>query len=808
MMRPRSSPAALILAIAGAALAGMACAATSALAVTSVNHNLTVTRAGTGTGTVTSNVGAINCGGNCSDTYADGTAITLVATPAAGSQFAGWLGPCIGTGLCEFTIGGATTVVATFAPPSPEGPTLDIDGTGTKDPTTDGQLVLRYLFGFTGPSLIAGAIGPAATRTTAAQILDYLTNIRPQLDVDGNGQTDALTDGLLVFRYLSGLRGAALTTGAVGPGATRVTPTDIEISIGGIDQPPDPETAAPPTDPTALTSTFAATAFLYTGPNPIQTDVAPGTIQPTRVAVIRGKVLDRAGAALGGARVSILQHPEFGQTFSRADGMYDLVVNGGGKLIVRVQKTGYFEVHRDVQVPWQDYVYAADVALTAPDAAATVVDLTQPVLQLARGSPMTDTAGSRQATLMFPPGTTAQFRMPNGSLAPAPSVLTVRQTEYTVGDSGPQAMPSALPPSSGYTYYLELTADEELAAGAIGVEFNQPVVFYLENFIGFPTGAHAPVGFYDRQAGVWKGEPDGRVVKIIAINGGVADLDTNGDDVIDNGVGTNQSGTDLGITLAERELLASLYAAGQTLWRVETTHFSPGDINWPFGPPPDAVPPNGPRPKNKESNNPPCSCKGCRVHASIIECGNQTLGEDIPVVGTGMSLHYRSDRVPGRRAAYQTDIPLTDATVPASLEATTLEVTVAGPAPRLAVRTGREPEHVIRMGWPGRLRPYAAGGPDCARARRLRISGHLSGDARGLLPLVGAGQWQSDRGHRRPRQDRRSSATPTCCSARGTRAARAWAAGRCPIITRTTTAPASFIWAPGSGSVTSRGWRR
>src|SRR6185295_12972264 len=110
--------------------------------------------------------------------------------------------------------------------------------------------------------------------------------------------------------------------------------------------------------------------------------------------------------------------------------------------------------------------------------------------------------------------TTAQFRMPGGALQPAPSRLTVRQTEYTVGALGPASMPSELPPTSGYTYYLELTADEELAAGAVGVEFNQPVVFYLENFIGFAVGSHAPVGFYDRQAGVWKGEPDGRVVKV------------------------------------------------------------------------------------------------------------------------------------------------------------------------------------------------------------------------------------------------------------------------------------------------------
>ena len=39
------------------------------------------------------------------------------------------------------------------------------------------------------------------------------------LDIDGDGATDALTDGLLVLRYQFGFTGATLITGAVGPDA-------------------------------------------------------------------------------------------------------------------------------------------------------------------------------------------------------------------------------------------------------------------------------------------------------------------------------------------------------------------------------------------------------------------------------------------------------------------------------------------------------------------------------------------------------------------------------------------------------------
>ncbi len=56
-------------------------------------------------------------------------------------------------------------------------------------------------------------------------------------------------------------------------------------------------------------------------------------------------------------------------------------------------------------------------------------------------------------------------------------------------------MPAELPPSSRYTYCVEFTADEAPAAGAT-VRFAQPVMFYVENFLGFPVGSDVPVGYY------------------------------------------------------------------------------------------------------------------------------------------------------------------------------------------------------------------------------------------------------------------------------------------------------------------------
>jgi hypothetical protein len=76
---------------------------------------LTVATAGSGTGTVTSSPGGINCGEDCSEAFAEGTVVTLTATPGYGSVLTGWSGGgCSGTGTCQVTINGATQVTATF----------------------------------------------------------------------------------------------------------------------------------------------------------------------------------------------------------------------------------------------------------------------------------------------------------------------------------------------------------------------------------------------------------------------------------------------------------------------------------------------------------------------------------------------------------------------------------------------------------------------------------------------------------------------------------------------------------------------
>src|SRR5207237_7269886 len=130
-----------------------------------------------------------------------------------------------------------------------------------------------------------------------------------------------------------------------------------------------------------------------------QTGVAAGTIQPRQAAVLRGQVLDRSNAPLVGVTIAVLNYAEYGTTQSRADGGFDLAVNGGGPLVVTYTKAGYLPVHRLASVPWQDYVWLPNVVLIPVDSAATAVNLaTSTTMQVARGNPASDGNGSRQAT--------------------------------------------------------------------------------------------------------------------------------------------------------------------------------------------------------------------------------------------------------------------------------------------------------------------------------------------------------------------------------------------------------------------------
>ena len=160
------------------------------------------------------------------------------------------------------------------------------------------------------------------------------------------------------------------------------------------------------------TTVAAATETIHSGSSAVQDSVVPGTIRPATVAHLRGRVLgvpaqDRSQPApLSRARVSILGRPEFGGTWSRADGVFDLVINGGGAFVVSFEAPGYLAVQRRLEVPAQRQLQVPDVVLVAAEV-GQLVSFPNAAPVVVVGPVVRDTADgpARRHFLYLPPGT-------------------------------------------------------------------------------------------------------------------------------------------------------------------------------------------------------------------------------------------------------------------------------------------------------------------------------------------------------------------------------------------------------------------
>ncbi|MBI2390058.1 MAG: fibronectin type III domain-containing protein [Deltaproteobacteria bacterium] len=468
-----------------------------------------------------------------------------------------------------------------------------------------------------------------------------------------------------------------------------------------------PTLTPPPTsafDPTIATDTFAAAKFLYAEPGAVQTDVVSDQITAERVAILRGVV--RSGAlgrscssdaecgsgkcgtgidapsgvccaaascsGVAGAKVTVVGHAAFGKTITRADGSYDLAVNGGGRLTVRIERAGTVPVQRTVDVPWNGYVLVPEVVLTPLDAKVTRVPLGSSKWELVESSISTDSDGVRHVMLAFPPGSSAAI----DDEPSLPTALNVRATELTVGGSGLAAMPGELPPNVAYTYAVSIRADE---AGSRRVSLSAPVVLYVDNFLKNPDGTRVlaagkptPIGYYDPTKALWVPEDSGVVIDIIGREAdGNAKVDVTGDGVPDTGSPL----TALGITSSELATLGARYPSASSfapvsLMRQRITHFSDYDINLGFEPESGAAAAKIAL-RAGDVDNP------CRQNGSIIECENQVLGERLPIAGTELTLEYWSSRAEGRSSNRVATVDLSDPK-PANLRRIIVQWSIGG----------------------------------------------------------------------------------------------------------------------------------
>jgi RHS repeat-associated protein len=406
-----------------------------------------------------------------------------------------------------------------------------------------------------------------------------------------------------------------------------------------------------------------------------------------RFALITGMVKDDSGAPLTDVSVTILGYAKYGTVMTDAQGIFTIPVEGGGTMDVVYRKQGHFTAHRKLHVPWNDIAVVEDVVMISedPQAATLIFDDNPNTVLTHRSSELTDASGTRALTMVITGDNRAWLMDEQGADTARLDAITIRSTEFRTPDS----MPANLPPNSAYTYCAELAVDH-----VDRVRFEKPVVTWIDNFLDLAVGEIVPVGFYDRDRGIWMPEVNGVVVKLLDTDtDGVVDaLDSDGDDLPDD-IDNDLSYSDEVQGLDDHQI----YVPGATFWRSETTHFSAWDWNFPFMPADGAIESNGtgapladlPQTGEQES---------AAYLGSYVEQKSRIIHEDIPIPGTTMSLHYDSSRVTGFMPGVIT-VPASGDTVPGSLKKIIVEVIVAGNY--YTAELPAEPNQMAEIMWDG-----------------------------------------------------------------------------------------------------------
>lgn len=593
-----------------------------------------------------------------------------------------------------------TAVCSADATSGPAPLTIAFDGSLSSDP--DGSIV-DYAWDFDGDGTVEEH-GASATHSyqTAGSYTARLTV------TDDMGETGSATQPIDAFVPLPTVEMSVTPETIVRGGSailswrsTNADTVTIEPGVGQVL--PAGSTVIGPTADTTYTVTVenasgtssaqAAVRVLNTAPQPegafgeayqdlVPADVTVESLDATRFAVVTGLVHDRAGEPLSGVRVAAHGHPEYGSAVTDSSGRFSLPVEGGSTVSLDCEKPGFLSALREVQVPWNDVAVVEDVILVQPDVAAAefALDGNASHVVAHKSTPVADEAGTRACTVVLTGDNRAWAKGTSG-VETQLTTITVRASEFDT----PAAMPAVLPPISAYTYCAELAVDETTRP----VRFEKPIAVYVDNFLGFAVGEPVPVGSFDRQLGEWVPEKNGVVVRLLDRNadGAVDSLDRNGDGQADD-LNGNGSVTDDAQGLSD----PTRYVPGSTYWRVTVSHFTPFDLNWPWGLPPGAGGPN--------AGGPPFGggADGCRIATgSQVSPRGRVLSEDIPIPGTEMTLEYASDRTPGHK--YVITVPASGNTVWPALKRIETIVTVAGR--RFTENLAPAPNQNAEFAWDG-----------------------------------------------------------------------------------------------------------
>lgn len=115
--------------------------------------------------------------------------------------------------------------------PLPRSPgCLDLDDDGAVDPNTDGLLLMRAWLGLRGPALTAGALGSAARRSDPAAIVAYLA--AQPLDRTTMPGREASRAGIALIRLMAGVGDTELLIGLGSSAAPAAVRSEVAAGCG------------------------------------------------------------------------------------------------------------------------------------------------------------------------------------------------------------------------------------------------------------------------------------------------------------------------------------------------------------------------------------------------------------------------------------------------------------------------------------------------------------------------------------------------------------------------------------------------
>jgi RHS repeat-associated protein len=408
---------------------------------------------------------------------------------------------------------------------------------------------------------------------------------------------------------------------------------------------------------------------------------------PRRFSIITGLVHGIDDTPISDVSITILGHPEYGTALTDVGGRFSIPVEGGATMTVVYEKEGLITAQRKVCVPWNDIAIAKTIQMIGEDPISTTVvfDGNPDTVVTHRSSEVTDEFGSRACSMVFTGDNSAYVVDEDGNDIGELGTITTRATEFPT----PESMPAILPPNSAFTHCVELSVDN-----AERIRFDKPVIIWIDNFLGFNVGSMVPVGYYDRDRGVWVPCQNGLVVKLLDTDtdGIVDSLDADGDDLADD---LNNDG------FFDTEVKGlgnpATYAPGDAFWRTELSHFTAVDHNWAAssteGGTGDYLPNPDGEPYVDEQKKKPCLRTGC----SYLEDRSRIFHEDIPIPGTDLTLHYASNRVEGYKQVIT--VPASGEDVPEGVKSIVVDVEVAGRT--FSRNFPPEPNRIATFVWDG-----------------------------------------------------------------------------------------------------------